>query len=516
MKSVKKKKFKGAACILLCVLFCLQPLVFASAAEIETGTEAAEREIEIHLQIDELLDLFLETSLYDFTREEAVAAMLRNFLEQNPGMVHRMGHSLLTAFDDYGRFYSIDSMRYGSLSGNIFWGYGVIMTGKEIINGFQYGVVLQRILPDSPALRAGLEAGDEIIIIDGINVEGFGMNAVSNLFATYEDEVTLTVRRNGEDITLTMGKGTVRIPSVSVLTDRENMTAVIKIDHFMDENLPGDLAEIIEYLRDNGYKNAIIDLRGNGGGVVSWMLECLNMFVTEEEAVLYSEKYRDGSIKSLESTGGGIEFEKIAVLTNGLTASAAEIFALALRELTGAEIIGGKTFGKGVAQYVSLLSNNRDIAEITVYEILSPLGNSYHGEGIMPDIEIPNVLARAAHAELGRLNFVTITTIKEGSENNAVLTLNQRLSRIGYISPEDITRSLTARTVSAVEIFQKFNGLPVGISNIDNNFLELLNSRASAAPMRYYARDAQLECARIYISEGSLAASDFAGELAED
>ena len=104
--------------------------------------------------------------------------------------------------------------------------------------------------------------------------------------------------------------------------------------------------------------------------------------------------------------------------------------------------------------------------------------------------------------------------IKEGASNNAILALNQRLARMGYISPDNITREITERTITAVEIFQKFNFLPVGISNIDVMFLETLNMRASRAPGRYQARDVQLECADIYITEGMEAAIDYAEELA--
>jgi carboxyl-terminal processing protease len=252
------------------------------------------------------------------------------------------------------------------------------------------------------------------------------------------------------------------------------------------------------YLEQENYENLIIDLRGNSGGDVILMAYILDMLVTEKDVVLYSIKERSGEVESLLSSGEGFGFEKIIVLVNERTASAAEIFTQSLREITGALVIGTQTFGKGVGQdYIEL--ENGDIAAITAFEIISSEGLSYHAEGIAPDISISPARTTIERGRLEQLNFVNSVTIREGASNNAVLALNQRLARIGYISPDDATSDVTDKIITAVEIFQRFHNLPIGISRIDYRFIEILNHRVSLAPTSYEESDTVLERAKEYI-----------------
>ena len=535
MGLTKKKKFKNPAkiiiCVLLCVLFVMQSFVFISAANkpkhytsvydekykehymiANVDEEIAETIDEIDPQIDMLLDAYVELSLYGLTREQAITAMLRKLLIDYPELMPILGNSLLTAFDPFGGYYSRTAA--GELFSRKYLGYGIVLGGKKMLEGNNYDVMLQQVFPDSPASKAGLKIGDEIIKIENRNVEGFGVNAVSNLLSTYSDKINITVRRNGKDITVSMNRGSVSVPSVYFSTDKASKTAMIKIDDFMDDNMVDDIFDIFDFLyENNNYKNIIIDLRDNPGGNIWNMLEFLNLFVPEEGVVLYSEMYSDGEIESVKSTGIGLEFDKICVLTNSRSISAPETFAISLSELTGAVIIGEKTYGKGVGQYRGTFENGDEIM-ITGFEVLSAKGTRFHKKGVEPDIKISPEYITAERKTYGQLNFVNCLNIKKGANNNAVLALNQRLASIGYITPEDVTSECTEKTISAVEIFQKYNGLPVGISKIDYIFLEYLNYFVSYyTPNRYQERDVQLECAKIYIEKGEQAAKDYANEF---
>lgn len=536
----KNKKFKNPAkiaiCVLLCVLFCLQSFAFVSASEANDAKsysfayrcdekykdyylianiddELAKSIDEINPVIEELLDLYVELSLYDLTREQAITTMVRKLLIDYPEIIPYLGDSLLTAFDNFGGYYPQTST--DELFSNAYRGYGIMLGGKKMIDGNEYDVVIEQVFIESPADKAGLKPGDEIIKIENINVEGFGVNAVSDLLAAGSDKISMTVKRNGKDITVSMNRATVFIPSVSFYSDDAAKTAMIKIEDFTDDYLVYDIYEIFDFLEENKYKNIIIDLRDNLGGSMLYMLETLNMFVPEKGVVLCSVTDKDGNIEEVESTGDGIAFDKICVLTNGYSASASEVFALSLSEITGAVIIGEKTYGKGVGQYYESLSNGDTVA-ITALEILSSNGNKYHKKGVEPDIKISPeyVNVKAENRTYGQLNFVNCLNIKKGAKNNAVLALNQRLASIGYISPDDVTNECTAKTVTAVEIFQKYYGLPVGMSKIDYMFLEYLNYITEYySPRRYQERDVQLECAEVYIEKGRQAAISYAGEF---
>ncbi|MCL2157906.1 MAG: S41 family peptidase [Oscillospiraceae bacterium] len=498
---MKNKIFaKTILCVFLCVAFGAQSFVLVQAKQ-EVGPE-------IESRMDELLELYGEISLYDLTREEAIIVMLRTFLERNPDAVPYLGEALLTAFDPYGRYY--EETGTDEMFSSAYIGFGIELGGKESIEGKKYGTTIEWVFDESPAFDAGLLRGDEIIKIGETDVEGFGMNAVSNLLSSCPDKIEIVVRRNGAELAFSLSRSTVFMQSVTFYLDEKSKTATIKISDFLDEYMVYDIYGLMEYLDENAYKNVIIDLRGNPGGDVLNMLEILNMFVPEKGVVIYSQIDKNGKLETVESSGHGIAFDKICVLADGASASAAEIFTLALRELTGATVIGETTYGKGVGQYYEQLSNGDTVA-ITAFEALSPSGAKYNGKGIAPDIKISPEYKTVEPVAFEQLNFVNCRQIKSGAENSAVLALNQRLAAIGYIRPEDVTSLCTEQTKTAVEIFQKYNGLAVGISKIDYVFIEHLGYYVDIYSMdSYMSSDLALECAKIFAQDGEQAARDFA------
>jgi len=485
--------------ILLCAVFCLQP-VYAAA---DTGGDAV-----LHPSLAELLDLYIEYSLYEVGRDDAILEMISKLLADEPALIDYLGEALLTARDQYGGYYSGTSTGE-FFSSDVYYGYGIRLDGKPAENGQKYNTAIAQVFGYSPAEQAGLKVGDEIIKINGADFSDFGMQAVSHMLAS-GDRAEITVNRNGDLKTFSLSKSNVFVPAVDLQLFEEEKTALVKIEHFKETDLFYDFYAILKYIESLEYENLIIDLRGNPGGAFSVMLECLNLLVTEEDVVLCSAVFKDGEPNAIDSTGEGVSFDKICVLVNGASASAAEIFAISLGEITGAAIIGETTYGKGVGQEVFDLSNG-GAAFITSFEILSANGNRYNKIGVVPGIKIAPDYRDAKKTGLGKLNFVNCRTIKKGAENDAVLALNMRLAAIGYLPLGDVTNKCADNTVTAVEIFQRYNNLPVGIDKIDYAFLERLElfiSRASVS--RYEERDVQLECAFIYTSEGEAAASEFA------
>lgn len=500
---MKSKLYKAAISVFLCVMFCLQPAVFAASAE-SGDTDPV---------LEELIELYIEYSINEVTREEAIASMLSQIIADYPEFLPYLCKALLSANDRYGGYYTqteLDNM----LSAEIFTGYGIQLDGKPMPNGYKYNTVITRVFSGSPAEKAGLQPRDEIVKIGGVNVENLGMNAVSHLLSA-SGSTELTVKRYGEELTVSMNKSSVYVSPMQfeLFDSEEEKTALITITTFTDVFLYYDLYMLLSYLDSENYENIIIDLRGNTGGRVDVMLECLNMFAPVEGTVLCSLIYRDGTTVNAEASDGGYEFEQICVLVNGRSASAAETFALSLSEIAGAKIIGEKTYGKGVGQDIFELENG-DMALFTTFEIMSPNGTKYNQNGLEPDILIRPEYFYAERTNFGQLNFVTCRNIKKDADNKTVLALNQRLAAIGYILPEDVTSKCGEKTVSAVEIFQKYNNLPVGITKIDYLFLDRLNSYIyNYAPSRYQKRDVQFECAYIYINQGEEAAREFAGEF---
>ena len=472
----------------------------AGAAEREDAVRRVREDMSISPKIDELLDLYVEFSLYELTREQAILAMLRRSV-LDYGLAPFLADSLLRLFDPYGGYFS--SSDSGMFWMNAFMGYGFILNGRYLIDGHYYSTTIRRVFPHSPAAGAGFRPGDEFIRINGINVEGLGLAAVSNLLASIDAEISASfvVRRGGEEINMSIGKDVVFLPPVLFDLPFES-TAVITIEDFMDFGIAIDFYMCMLYMIQEGFENLIIDLRGNRGGNLYVMAHILDMLVACKDVVLYSLKDRNGELDSLLSTGQGHAFDKIVVLVDGYTASASETFAQSLREIAGALIIGSRTHGKGLVQ-IHLELVNGSTAAITSAEILSSENYSHHGRGITPDIEITARSSTVIRDRLDQLNFVNSATIRHGADNRAALALNQRLSRIGYIHPDHVTSEVTDMTVTAVEIFQTFNNLPVGIDRIDHIFIEALNQTAAQAPFRYNPDgDTVMARAKEYIQNG--------------
>ena len=478
-------------CLIAALIFSSQSFAFAA---VEDEVKRVREDTSVCPELDELLELYAEHSLYTLSREQAILAMLRNFIIQYEA-APLLADSLLTVFDPFGGYYSKTTI--DEMFGSAYRGYGFVMDGEISDNGHLYNTIIKKVFDDSPAYEAGFKTGDIFLEINGINVEGMGIAAVSNLLNSIENRADFVIERTDERINIALEKGTVYVSSLTFET-LSDKTALLTIENFTDVGLAYDFYTAMLYLEQEKYENLIIDLRGNSGGDLIFTAQLLDMLVTKKDVILYSIKEKDGSVESLFSSGEGFEFNKIAVLVNNQTASASEIFAQSLREITGAVIIGSRTFGKGIGQDYMQLKNG-DVAAITSFEIISSAGISYNREGIAPDITVNPLNINVGQNAFEQLNFVNCVNIKQGADNKTVLALNQRLAAIGYIPPDDVKTELTDKTAAAVEILQKVYDLPVGISEIDHTFIECLNQRVLAAPAVYEPDDAVLARAVEYI-----------------
>ena len=467
-------------------------------------------------EIDELIELYIEYSLYELTKEEAILAMLKSFLNDYYDIAPYVGDSLLKAFDNFGGYYSntsVDSL----FSGSTYIGYGIIIESKLIINARRYQPAVQHVIRNSPAESAGVQVGDEFISIGGINIEGFGVEAISNLLASTKGQTEFVLKRGKEKVVVQMTKASVKMESVFYdVIDESKKLALLTIADFLDDSLMLELSAILGVLTEKGYENLIIDVRDNQGGSLEYLYKVLDCFILKENVKIGTIEFNKGEKEDIFSTDYGFDFKKMCILTNENTTSAAEAFALSLSELTGSLIIGETTYGKGIGQTYFELDNG-DIVGITSLEIISPKGSKYHGTGVKPhisaDLRYVKVDVSVKDEKFEQLNFLNCINIKKNADNKAVLGLNQRLARIGYIMPDDVSSKCTQKTITAVEIFQDYYGLEKGIDKIDYLFLEYLSYLVSYAPTMAVDGDSQLECAVKLMLEGEQAAKDFAKSI---
>lgn len=247
-------------------------------------------------------------------------------------------------------------------------------------------------LPDSPAEKAGLIAGDKIYKIDETVTVDLSLNeAVSLIRGPKGTTVVLTIIRGteAESREIKIVRNTIVIKSVELeFKNTDNGTiAILKISRFGEDTFSDVKIFAVEILKQNA-KGIVLDLRNNPGGFLNSSVDIAGVFLPADEIVTI-EKFNNNNNKKDYLTAGKNELGKIplVVLANEGSASASEILAGALRDNRQIKIIGEKTFGKGSVQEVQPLKDNSTL-KITIAEWLTPSGKNINKEGISPDIEV--------------------------------------------------------------------------------------------------------------------------------
>ena len=153
------------------------------------------------------------------------------------------------------------------------------------------------------------------------------------------------------------------------------------------KNTPQQFIETLERLTSNGAKAIVFDVRDNGGGIVESLSECLDPLLPE--GVIATAEYKDGHSETLVYSDETKLDIPMVVLVNGKTASAAELFAAALRDYAKAPLVGEKTYGKGVMQQTTEFGNNGAVV-LTVAKYKTELSECYDGVGLVPDHPVEN------------------------------------------------------------------------------------------------------------------------------
>ena len=265
--------------------------------------------------------------------------------------------------------------------GGEYTGVGVEIRTETTEDG-KNKTIINRTFSNSPAEKAGLKSGDELIKIDSIDVVDAN-DVVSRIKKGNKESYEVTYKRDGKEYTVTLKRERVLIDSVTTKT--YDNVGYIKIDTFSATTKNQMIKAINSF--DKNVKSLVIDVRDNTGGYLASAYEISDLLV-EKGKVIYQLKDRNNKITKYEAESGVLrQFNKIAVIVNESSASASEILALALKESANATIVGVKSFGKGTVQETNTLSSGAMVKYTTSYW-LSPNGNSINNEGIKPDIEV--------------------------------------------------------------------------------------------------------------------------------
>jgi carboxyl-terminal processing protease len=244
-------------------------------------------------------------------------------------------------------------------------------------------VVIASVYAGAPAERAGLQAGDVLLSVDGTEVAGLSVDqAVLLIRGALGSSVQLRVRRNGqEDLVFTMAREQIDLPS---LTWRLLPDSIAYIHIYQFTGRTGDeFSDAVRLLQTSTVRGLVLDLRGNGGGLVDSAVRVLGKLVG------HGISYREVSKKGERRHAIPFEAEPIdwplAVLVDETSASAAEIVASALQDHGRGLLFGETTFGKGSMQGIFPLSDGSSV-HVTTAQWLSPDGHPIQGGAVRPDI----------------------------------------------------------------------------------------------------------------------------------
>jgi carboxyl-terminal processing protease len=243
-------------------------------------------------------------------------------------------------------------------------------------------------MPDSPAEKAGLQPGDQIIAIDGEDMTGIdGSLVIRKVLGPAGTSLTLTIFREGEpepfDVTLERAQIVIPYVEYEVL---DGDIAYIKLFSFSD-NGTEEFAAALEDLMSQEPVGLILDLRNNPGGVRDTAVEITSQFIGD--GVIMYQEYGDGSRDSFDAVEGGVATEiPLVVLINEGSASGSEIVAGAVQDYERGTLVGMVSFGKGSVQNWIPLVDEQGLVRVTIARWLTPKGRTIHELGIEPDIEV--------------------------------------------------------------------------------------------------------------------------------
>ncbi|MBL0143368.1 MAG: S41 family peptidase [Betaproteobacteria bacterium] len=312
-------------------------------------------------------------------------------------------NGMLTGLDPHSAF--LDQDAYKDLQVGTqgeFGGLG-IEVGSE--DGF---VKVVAPIEDTPAHRAGVQAGDLIVKIDGVSLKGMSLNdAVKKMRGKPNTEVTLSIMRKSEPapFDIKLKRDVIRVKSVKarMIEPGYGMVRITQFQEHTGENLVTALNDL--YKQSNGdMKGIVIDLRMNPGGLLNSAVAVSAAFLPKNALVVYTdgrtedakmrltasrENYVRGAFREdyLSKLPPAVKTVPLVVLVNGASASASEIVAGALQDHHRATLVGTQTFGKGSVQTILPLPNNQAV-KLTTARYYTPNGRSIQAKGIAPDIVV--------------------------------------------------------------------------------------------------------------------------------
>jgi len=335
--------------------------------------------------------------------------------------------------------------------------------------------VIDSVIKDSPAEKAGLKAEDTLLSVDGASVKGVPLDKlVEMLRGEKGTKVTVSVQRPGRSEPIQVSMTRAAIPVMTVAYEmKPDGIGYIAISRFAQKTAE-QFEAAVDDLNKQGMKGLLLDLRSNPGGLLVSTVAIANRLVPKDRTILQVVSKGDRHVQTYKSAQKEPWNVPIVVLTNRHSASAAEVLTAALKESAGATVVGETTYGKGVVQRFSQFKD-QSVLSLTEAQWRTPKNNWINGKGVDPDIPV----SLPAYTELSALPSGTV--MKRGDYGDSVKTLQQMLAALGYEPKGAADGVFDEATESAVTRLQQAQSIDpangqVGDSTM-NRVTELLRDK---------------------------------------
>lgn len=272
-------------------------------------------------------------------------------------------------------------------------------------------VVVVQVIKNGPSEHIGLQVGDRIISVNDSIIAGNGItneSVISLLKGPSGSNVSIKVMRIGSSDTHTYNiiRGSVPLESVTMAYMLNDTTAYIAFDCFAQSTYEEFMSKM-DFFRTQNMRQIIVDLRGNGGGLLNTAIQIINEFLAEGDTIVYTKGSHSSDWVRIATGKGSLQDIKVAILIDESSASASEIFAGSIQDNSRGIIVGRRSFGKGVVNEDFLLKNG-SVLRLTIEKFYTPSGRCIQKpyNGTMSDYE-KEILTRYTHGELLESDSIT-------------------------------------------------------------------------------------------------------------
>lgn len=261
------------------------------------------------------------------------------------------------------------------------------------ISAVKRGLLAGRVFHGSPAAQAGITPGDVIVSVDGRSIAGVSIDKARDTIVGPEGtQVTLGVLdpKTGRTRSIRVTRAEIQAPITATRIERigGRKLGYVRFDSFTDGS-HGLLREAVQRVERQGAEGIVLDLRGNGGGLLQEAVLAASIFMPKGKVAVSTHSRTEGNAV-YKTVGDNLPARPLVVLIDRNTASAAEILTAALADDAGATVVGTRSYGKGVFQQEIDLSNGGAL-KLTIGEYFTPTGTNLAGKGIHPDVQARDV-----------------------------------------------------------------------------------------------------------------------------